>query len=273
MRIVSWNLHCLTDLWDSLDRDLAIDVALLQEAPLPTSASPVILPSDRNDWATAGWKARRFRTAIAVFGHTCEVVEIPTAPLGLADHDTLAVSCPGTITAAKLTTPDETMTLVSAYAGWEHPIPYHEDGWIYADASAHRLISDVAGLVDSQYDHNIIVAGDFNILHGYGEGGSPYWGRRYQTVFDRMDAIGLPFIGPQYPNGERVGSAPEERPPESLDVPTFRARHADPATATRQLDFVFASRSLRDRLQVRALNSLEEWGPSDHCRVTIDLVD
>ena len=41
---------------------------------------------------------------------------------------------------------------------------------------------------------------------------------------------------------------------------------------TRQLDFVFASQALADRLTVRALNSdHEEWGPSDHCRVAIVL--
>jgi hypothetical protein len=42
--------------------------------------------------------------------------------------------------------------------------------------------------------------------------------------------------------------------------------------ATRQLDLVFASHALADRLSVRALNTdHDEWGPSDHCRVVIDL--
>jgi len=41
--------------------------------------------------------------------------------------------------------------------------------------------------------------------------------------------------------------------------------------ATRQLDFVFASRDLIPRLTVRALSSADEWGPSDHCRIEIGL--
>ena len=42
--------------------------------------------------------------------------------------------------------------------------------------------------------------------------------------------------------------------------------------ATRQLDLVFASHALADQLTVCALNGdPEEWGPSDHCRVAIEL--
>jgi hypothetical protein len=42
-----------------------------------------------------------------------------------------------------------------------------------------------------------------------------------------------------------------------------------PETATRQLDFVFASQDLADRITVTALNEPERWGPSDHCRLEI----
>ena len=34
-------------------------------------------------------------------------------------------------------------------------------------------------------------------------------------------------------------------------------------------DFVFASEGMADSIQVRALNGVEEWGPSDHCRIEI----
>jgi endonuclease/exonuclease/phosphatase family metal-dependent hydrolase len=111
-----------------------------------------------------------------------------------------------------------------------------------------------------------------NILHGYGEYGSRYWKGRYDTVFDRMAALGLKFVGPQAPEGGRQADPwPKELPVESLNVPTFHTNRQSPATATRQLDFVFASESIADRVKVRALNSVEEWGPSDHCRVMIEL--
>ncbi len=40
---------------------------------------------------------------------------------------------------------------------------------------------------------------------------------------------------------------------------------------SRELDFVFASDSLKHRLRVRALNAEEEWGTSDHCQILVEL--
>lgn len=143
---------------------------------------------------------------------------------------------------------------------------------VYADASVHRLISDLSALVGRQKGHKIIAAGDLNVLYGYGEGGSRYWKPRYDTVFSRMEALGLPLVGPSLLEGGRPPDLrPSELPPRSTTVPTFRTAAARPETASRQLDFVFASDSLKDRLHVRALNAPEEWGPSDHCRVLIEL--
>lgn len=47
-------------------------------------------------------------------------------------------------------------------------------------------------------------------------------------------------------------------------VPTFYPTTKTPETSERQLDYVFASESIADRVSVRALNSEKEWGPSDH---------
>ncbi len=60
-------------------------------------------------------------------------------------------------------------------------------------------------------------------------------------------------------------------PLESKNVPTFHHNKQTPATATRQLDFVFASQGMSDSVRVRALNDPEQWGPSDHCRVEIEV--
>ena len=38
------------------------------------------------------------------------------------------------------------------------------------------------------------------------------WKGRYATVFDRMAAIGLPLVGPQYPNGRQADPWPDELP-------------------------------------------------------------
>ena len=91
-------------------------------------------------------------------------------------------------------------------------------------------------------------------------------------MFDRAKAMGLRFVGPQAPHGRQANPRPEELPEDSLNVPTCHTRQRGPMGATRQLDFVFASDALADRLSVRALNTdADEWGPSDHCRVAIEL--
>ena len=139
---------------------------------------------------------------------------------------------------------------------------------MYADASAPRLIPDIQVFLGGDNPRRILAGGDLNILYGYEEGGrnlSP----RYQSVFDRMEAIGFSFVGPQFPNGRQAYPWPDELPKDSLNVPTFHHSRRKPETATRQLDFVFASKELADDLEVRAINQPDEWGPSNHCRIEI----
>jgi hypothetical protein len=52
--------------------------------------------------------------------------------------------------------------------------------------------------------HRLIVAGDWNLLRGYGEHGDRYWQARYDTVFARAETLGLSFVGPEYPNGRQA---------------------------------------------------------------------
>ena len=151
------------------------------------------------------------------------------------------------------------------YSLWERPHVSLASDWIYADASAHRLISDLSVFIGQQRSHRIIAAGDLNLFHGYGDRGSPYWRARYQTVFDRMAAIGLRFVGPQLPSeqGEVQGV--------TRNIPTFRKDRHRPETASDQLDLVFASEDIADRVQTSALSGANAWGPSDHCMIQIDL--
>jgi hypothetical protein len=158
------------------------------------------------------------------------------------------------------------------YAPWERPHATTGSRRIYADGSVHRLISDLSALVGKQTGHRVLAAGDLNILYGYGERGSAYWASRYATVFQRMTALGLKFLGPQAPAGRRAQPWPDELPLESNNVPTYHTNLQTPATATRQLDFVFASVGLAEHVRVRALNEPDHWGPSDHCRVEIEVI-
>lgn len=176
----------------------------------------------------------------------------------------------GTLTAADVVVDDRVaFTAVSMYAAWERPPG--EDRPITSDSSAHRLLSDLAAFIWGVRGHRIVAAGDLNILFGYGDGGSPYWRDRYATVFDRAKAMGLSFAGPQHPHGRQAEPWPEELPIDSKNVPTYHTYGKGPPGASRQMDFVFVSHELEARTRVKALNEPATWGPSDHCRIIIEV--
>ena len=270
LRIWSWNVNGL-HLWDRLT-GAEVDVALLQEAPVPTaSREGAVVPNPATSWGTAGW-SKRLGTAVVATSESTPLEPLPLTSAEERAPGALLASRRGTLAAARVVIGGERITLVSLYAGWEKSVLGDRPWTIYADAAAHRLLSDLSGIVDSARSHRIIAAGDLNILHRYGDYGSPYWGARYATVFNRAEAMGLRFVGPQAPHGRQASPRPAELPDGSQDVPTYHTRQQGPMGATRQLDFVFASDVLADRLSVRALNAdPAEWGPSDHCRVAIEL--
>lgn len=271
LRIWSWNLNGL-DLWDRLDPGV-VDVALLQEARLPSQPWPhPMVPDSNGVWRTAGWRPGMWsrRTAVVQVSDAFRIQPRRLASFDSVDNGGLKISRHGTLAAADVEVDGEMVTLVSMYGGWDTSV--EGSGLIYADAAAHRLLSDLAGLITDRGSHRIIAAGDLNILHRYGEHGSAYWGDRYASVFDRAEAMGLVFVGPQAPHGRTASTRPAELPDDSDDVPTYHTRTQRPMGATRQLDFVFASEAIADRVAVRALNTDEdEWGPSDHCRIAIEL--
>ena len=271
LSLLSWNLAGAPLL--SAVAAEPVDVALLQEVATPPSQPPVTLFPDPSagPWRTEGWKSRPWRTAIAQVSDRVELREFPTDQLGGTDRSRLAVSRPGTLTAAEVNVDGvAVVTIVSWYATWEHPPG--DDRLLGADSAAHRLLSDVAALIDHDRRHrHLIVAGDLNLLYGYGEHGSPYWAGRYTTVFDRAAAMGLTMVGPQYPHGRQADPWPTELPVNSRSVPTYHTSSQGPAGATRQLDFVFASSAIADQVKVQALNDVAEWGPSDHCRIRIEM--
>lgn len=252
LRLLSYNCAGRFAAWDAIAA-CDVDVALLQETPRAPawvaeqgriSGRPW---EDRADDPWVVWKASVVRMSDRVH------VE------WLRPH------------VAVVTPPDAAPIIVmSMYGQWRRPHPITRSSWIIADGSVHRLISDLSEYIGAEKGHRIIAAGDLNILHGYGEHGSAFFAERYLTIFRRMEVLGLRFVGPQHPNGRQAEPWPAEMPAESLNVPTFYRTGTTPSKATRQLDFVFASESIAPLLHVRALNGVEEWGPSDHCRVVVE---
>src|SRR4030042_3792509 len=268
LRLISWNMSHSKKAWPFLLAGALPDIALLQEAIKPAHPPYLSSPPLEETWCVQG---NPREVGAAVVGLTDRVKGNPLATRRLGDQGKgeMAISLPGTLAGAEVFLPNEEKLMVfSVYARWEREL---EGKTIYADASAHRLISDLSAWISKKQGHKVIVAGDWNILYGYGEWGNAYWKARYDSVFTRMEALGLRFVGPHYPGGAHADPWPSELPTESKNVPTFRRAKNNPASAERQLDFVFASKELHERMGVQAMNRPEEWGPRDHCRVSIEV--
>lgn len=268
LKVISWNISGKIDPWRCLV-GMDADVGLLQEAGKPPDDLAKSVEVDPAPWTTIGWPGWSRRTAVARLSNRVKVEWIPAGSLGDGSTEKIAVSRRGTLTAARVSSTGlEPIVVASMYSMWEKPHASTGSSWIVADASAHRLVSDLSTFIGSEHGHRILIAGDLNILYRAAEGGSEYWTRRYATVFDRLEALGLYFVGPQAPNGLQADPWPDELPPNSKNVPTYRYKEFP---AYRQLDFVFASKEMAESVHVNALNGPEEWGPSDHCRLLIEV--
>ena len=279
--VVSWNIDKRQEPWRELvgmEADVALlqeavpppeDVARLRDAALPPAEGVGALdigPRDAWDshswnsdwWHGRGWKALYDRWPMVV--RLSDRVEVEwfrqISPVWGAGPDEIEVSGFGTITAARVTPKDgsvEPFIVVSMYARWMGPHPSATGDWIYSDASAHRIISDLSafiGYYNSPSEHRILAAGDLNMSFN----STDQFDHRAQTVLDRFRALGLDYLGPQYPAGRRADPIPSHLNEDSLDVPTYyHVPSNTPAGAYVQLDHVFASRGFHESLKVRGV--------------------
>ncbi len=251
MKLICWNIAHRKAAWRSLP-DMGVDVVLLQEGYKPPKdvANRIEVdpaPYYKEDPERPGSRGKALsRCAIVKVSDRVQVEYL----------DDIQSSHPGCLSAA-IVTPHE-----GIYQGWpihvvsfcpqyeaHHPLSGVKSNTL-VDTSIHRIISDISLLIGRKNSFSMIAAGDTTVM--YGDGSSDYWKTRNKAVFDRMSSIGLHRIGPEGPT--------------YYNIPT-----QTPATATRQLDYVFASRSMENSISTRALNEPGEWGPSDHCRILIEV--
>ena len=262
LRLVSWNIALRKAALNAL-QDSDYDVALLQEAPVPEGS----------------WEGKHYSRCarVVALSDRAEVMEFRRIPQGAKpEPNEIVVSAAGTISAAHIVHGEGTPFIaVSLYARWEKPHPRTPTNWSvgYADAMAHRAISDLSsfiGHVDPSR-HRILIAGDFNLIHGATDSNPLALPVRDRSVFLRLEALGFEFIGPQAPHGRQADPTPAGLPADTDNVPTYHTTRQRPETAANQLDYVFASRGFHRRIRTRALNEPEEWGASDHCQIAIDV--
>ena len=277
--VVSWNICKRIAPWDEL-LAMNADVALLQEAgKVPPSLSSRI----DTGLSTAGdqWNNLEDFERWPLVVKLSDRVEVEwfkrVLPLyRTTASDEMVVSDIGTIAAARVIPRNqEPFIAISMYARWLRPHPSTPTKWWagYSDASTHRIISDISAFIGDldPGTHRILAAGDLNTVF---ESTDPnlVLPERDRTVFERMDALGLEFVGPRHPYGRKTDPIPPGLPEETKNVPTYYAlRVKTPENAVHQLDYVFASRGFHHSVRTRALNNPDEWGSSDHCRIRIEI--
>ena len=290
--VVCWNIAKRHEPWRQLVQ-MDADIALLQET---TGQVPLIV-ADRNGqvdtgpvehWDSRIWNARgREGRPTDLYDRWPMVVQLSdrvavewfkqVGPISKTAADEIAVSGIGTIAAARVIPNDAPPFIaVSMYARWAKPHPSTGSKWRvgYADGSAHRILSDLSAFIGDidPRTHRILAAGDLNLIDGATDDNKLALPARDRTVTDRMAALGLEFLGPRHPDGGRLAfPIPQGLPPDTRNVPTYHTTRPTPATAQNQLDYVFASRGFHKHVTVRALNAVEEWGASDHCRLLIEI--
>ncbi|WP_419554431.1 hypothetical protein [Candidatus Poriferisodalis sp.] len=289
-RVVNWNVAKRHAPWRELV-EMGVDAALLQEAGnCPTDVVDRVDTGpaaswDAHRWNSDWWHGRWPR----LFDRWAKVVKLSNrvdvewfkqvSPIGRVSDDEIAVSGIGTIAAARVAPASaEPFVVVSMYARWlsPHPSTHSKRGTGYSDGSAHRIISDLSAFIGSTdpATHRILAAGDLNTFYGATDDNRLVLAARDRTVFERMNALGLEFLGPQAPEGGlQADPTPPGLPADTRNVPTFYAAGQKPGAAANQLDYVFASRGFHEQVKVRALNSPDEWGSSDHCRILIESQD
>ena len=272
-KIVCWNIAKRHDLWRELV-GMEADVALLQEAgqvPEDVASQVETDNADRLDDLYDRWPM------VVKLSDRVEVEWFkPVSPMKRPEPDEVPVSDVSTIAAARVIPQGaEPFIVVSMYARWVMPHSSTDTKWGvgHSDGSAHRILSDLSAFIGSTdpSTHRILAAGDLNMIYGATEDNRLALAAREGTVFSRMAALGLEFLGPQHPQGRQASPIPQGLPPNTKNVPTYHTVRKSPETAENQLDYAFASRGFHRAVTARAMNSPEEWGGSDHCRLWIEV--
>ena len=240
MKIVSWNMQNMRESWRFLvDRHQDYDFAFVQEACTPfryvrTQAADWDIPYER--WQV---KPRRYKQEVLRIAKRGSFYRL--------DRDSIGGFAPA---GKRLFGPRFRAAAVARRSG-------QPDVCLVCVASGPRSSARLADTIlavrstlkRARLDPNMpmIVAGDLTT--------DP---ERTPQTFTSMAEIGMRHLGPDAPNYIQ------------------KSLRETPLHAFRKLNHVFVNEDLRDHVEVTALNDPDPdspayWGPSDHCRIQIDV--
>ena len=267
MKIVSWNLNQERQpgAWPYLADELHADLALVQEA-LPNEARRSIYrPSGI---AGRDGKTRRWGSAVVALSDDVTIVPVGRAEgtwrgrgLGLAPLECVSR---GHVTVARVKATGLSLTAISAYGLMEFG---------YASGTLLRTIADLEPLLDDPVlGDNVLIAGDWNIGTWWtGEEDAKY-ARREGAALRLLEAYGFEDCLDRHLPADR-GRLPDCRCDHGESCRHVRTYRRSGTNSAYQDDYLFATRSLADRMRRAEVDPAWDWTSlvSDHAPLIAEI--
>jgi endonuclease/exonuclease/phosphatase family metal-dependent hydrolase len=236
--------------WAALE-ELGADVLLLNEATRPSIRMRGLRIEGRQ--RTRGRDYSRPWASLIASPHPMSVVDARVKRVPFQ------TGRPGTWTASVISMPRangriERVTAVSLYGLLDE----------MSDASVHRSLSELAAIFDDRrYSKLVLLGGDLNTWTGWNPDTDPRHLARDKSVLQRIEAYGLVDCL----KARRRRGRLEKCPCRDRTCKHTQTRR-DHSGIPYQMDYLFASQALADRLERCVALAADEWfSLSDHCPI------
>jgi len=271
VRIATWNMDhwkrsaaLRKEAWDFLVTQVRPDIALLQETvPVDVDDHVVFRSGGLLDERVSPPKERGWGSAVVSFGPRIRAIERAMSPFS-REPVPLLRTYPGSVAIAQVVG-DDPLVVVSAYGVIDRG---------YADATVHRILSDLTPLLDEQRAARVIIAGDLNITtqwsakhKGVLRGRHVECLRRDANLIDRFSALGLHNVV------ERQGPNPLEGCECTLGAECrhVQTQRHEASVFPWQNDYVFVTEDLlAQKPTVEVFDHDSAWRLSSHCPIVVN---
>jgi hypothetical protein len=254
--------------WDFLRERVRPDVALVQEArPGGPNAGVVFREGGIHDDRTGKAKDLGWGSAVVSFGPSLREIDHALSPFRTEPNPILR-TFPGTVAVAEVES-NEHLVVVSAYGLIDRG---------YADATVHRILSDLAPLIDERRARRMVIAGDLNVTTQWSVKHSSFLRGYHKECLARDRELFARFAALGFHNLVRRSDAEGPLPGcECADGPACRhvqtQRH-EKSSFPWQNDYVFVTADIVEREPVLEVFDQEDaWELSGHCPVVIEWAD
>lgn len=254
--------------WDFLRERIRPDVALVQEArPTGEFAGVVFREGGICDDRSGKAKDLVWGSAVVSFGPSLRGIEHAQGPFRREPNPILR-TYPGAVAVAEVES-DEPLVVVSAYGLIDRG---------YADATVHRVLSDLTPLIDERRARGMVIAGDLNVTTQWSAKHRSFLKGRHaeclardRDLFGRFAALGFHNL---VMRGEEEGPLPGCDCSEGIACRHVQTQRHERSVFPWQNDYVFVTSDLLDRNPALTVFDDESvWELSGHCPIAIEWAD